>query len=85
MNTFYFNTGCHMGSKIHLFKDHVWRGGTEQIPFDADAPDGSELLFLCDDPALPEGEDSSIIVREIFNTSMLSKYAYMRLPYNHNQ
>lgn len=36
-------------------------------------------MFCCDNPNLPESKDKSVIVREMFNTVLLSKYAYFRV------
>lgn len=86
MHTFYFNTGVRQGyvgpgstKPVPLCKGQVWRGGVKQIPFDADAPENAELLFLCDNPDLPESKLENVIVREVSNTTMCSKYAYFRV------
>ncbi len=80
MNRFYFDTGVLYSNYPFLSKGQVERGGTKQIPFDADAPPKSRLLFCCDIPDLPESNRSDVIVREIFNTTMVSKYAYFVIP-----
>jgi len=79
MNTFYFNTGVTPQNNQNLWRDQVWKNGVKQIPFDADAPSDAELLFLCNNPHLPEADTPNVLVREVFNTSMCSKYAYFRL------
>lgn len=79
MNRFYFNTGVTPDNNPHLWDDQVWRNGTKQVPFEADAPADAQLMFLCDKPDLPEAEIPGVIVREVFNTSMISKYAYFRV------
>ena len=77
MQTFYFNTGVkpwNTNAKDALFiKDEM------NIPFDCeDVPEGASFAFACDDPNLyPE---SNYIVRHMFNTTMLSKYAYFNPP-----
>lgn len=81
LETFYFDTGCRPINSPKLYKDQVWRNGTKQIPFKVAAPKGSTLLFLCDNPDLPEGKVLGVIVKEA-QSSMLSRYAYMRLPEN---
>jgi hypothetical protein len=85
LNKFYFNTGVRPtlreGSEIisiKLFRDQVWKGGTKQIPFECEAPEGSVLMFCCDIPDLPESKIDGVIVCEIFNSSIISKYAYMK-------
>lgn len=79
MRTMYFNTGCTPNNSPNLYKDQVWRNGTKQIPFDVDAPETARLLFLCDDPNAPETKIPGVIVREVFNTSMSSRYAYLKV------
>lgn len=88
MNTFYFDTGvkpyCENcfglnGKPIGLYGRQVWRGGTKQIPFDYDAPLNATFLFACDNPDLGESKLENVIVREIFNSDLLSKYAYFRI------
>ena len=87
MNTFYFNTGVRpetifnppFAYEYHKNVGNVIRGGTLQCPFDCDAPKDALLLFLCDQKDLPESKSEKVIVREVFNTSMVSKYAYLRL------
>ena len=82
MRTMYFDTGVTPhGHKppITLYKDQVWRNGTKQIPFDVDAPENATLMFACDNPDLPESKIPNVIVREMFNTSMLSRFAYLRV------
>jgi hypothetical protein len=86
MKTFYFNTGVKPGipsnerhikgaKPVPLCDGQVWLNVTKQIPFDCDnVPEGATFQFGCDNPNLyPE---SSYIVREMHNTTMLSKYAY---------
>jgi hypothetical protein len=79
MNTFYFDTGVTPNNNPNLWADQVWRNGTKQIPFDADAPKNARLLFLCPNSDLPESKIPGVIVREVFNTSMCSKYAYFSI------
>ena len=78
MNTFYFNTGVKQ-SYNNLTNGQVWKNGVKQIPFDADAPKNASLLFLCDSPDLSESKLKDVIVKEVFNTSLVSKYAYFRV------
>ena len=80
MTTFYFNTGVQPHNNPNLFGKQVWKGGTKQIPFDCkDVPAHSTFLFACDNPNMKELECNEIIVREIFNSDLCSKYAYFRL------
>lgn len=79
MNKFYFNTGVKFDHTRKLFADHVWRNGTMQIPFECEAPENAELLFCCGNPNLPESKLSHVVVCEIHNSSMVSKYAYFRV------
>jgi hypothetical protein len=79
MTTFYFDTGVTPHNNPHLWADQVWRKGTKHIPFTADAPEDATLLFLSNNPDLPEKDYPGIIVREVSNTSIGSKYAYFRV------
>ena len=82
-NTFYFNTGVkpygYSNPPMSLSKGQVWRRGTKQIPFDADAPADATLLYLCNTPDLIESTCPGVIVREVSNTTICNKYAYFRL------
>jgi hypothetical protein len=82
MNTFLFDTGVRP-ERVHnppfsLGKGQVIKNGTMQIPFDCTAPVGSTIMFLCDNPDIPEGKVKNVVVVPIYNTTMLSKYAYLR-------
>ncbi len=79
MNTFYFNTGVKPYNCNGLTKGQVWRNGEKQIPFDCDAPEDAELIYLCDNPDLDSAKNQNVIVREVFNTTINSKYAYFRV------
>ena len=87
MNTFYFNTGVRPHTisnpsfpyEYHKKQGHKIDRGTLEIPFDCDAPENASVLFLCSDPELPDSKARNIIVREVFNTTMCSKYAYLRI------
>lgn len=79
LNKFYFNTGCKPHNCPVTTPGHEWRNGTMQIPFECDAPKDSHLMFCCDNPNLPESKAETVIVREMFNTVMVSKYAYFRV------
>lgn len=79
MNTFYFNTGVRPENRRKLYKGQVWRNGTLQIPFDAEAPAHATLLFACDNADQPESKLPNVIVRPIFNTILLSEYAYFKV------
>lgn len=79
MNTFYFDTGVKPWNCNGLTKGQVWRNGTKQIPFDADVPKNSTLMFLCDNPNLGESRAHNVRVVEVHNTVMVSKYAYFRV------
>lgn len=77
MKTFYFNTGVKYSDYPFLCKGQVNRGGVKQIPFDCeDVPEGKSFEFACDYPNLyPE---AGYVVREIHNSTLLSKYAYFK-------
>lgn len=84
MTTFYFNTGVtpfgHSNPPMTLSEGQVWRGGTKQIPFDCDdVPENASFMFACDNPELRESKYEGVIVREIHNSTLCSKYAYFRV------
>jgi len=79
MNTFYFNTGVKPYNCNGLTKGQVWRNGEKQIPFDCDAPEDAVLMYLCSNPELDAASYPNVIVREVFNTTMASKFAYFRI------
>lgn len=86
MNRFYFNTGVrpyninNFPFEYHKKVGNVISGnGVLLCPFDCDAPENSTLMFLCDNPNLPESKAETVGVFEVFNTSLVSKYAYFRL------
>jgi len=87
MNTFYFNTGVNPTTihnpefpyEYHKKVGNVIKGGVLQIPFDCNAPKNAKLMFLCSDPELDEGKQSNVLIVEVFNTSMCSKYAYFKV------
>lgn len=79
--TFYFNTGVsqRMYGYVPLCEGQIWMGGTKQIPFDCyNVPEGATFEFACDYPDLPESQ--TCIVREIHNSTLISKYAYFTNP-----
>lgn len=81
MKTFYFDTGVRYADYPFLVKGQVVVDKNKLIPFDCDdVPEGAIFKFACDDPNLyPE---AGYIVREIHNSTLLSKYAYFSKPYN---
>ena len=86
MKTFYFNTGVtpfgHSNPPMTLGAGEVWRGGTKQIPFDCkDVPDNASFMFACDNPSLRESTYENVIVREIFNSTLCSKFAYFKVAH----
>jgi len=81
LKTLFFDTGVRpeyvTNPPFVLRAGQVIKNKTMQIPFDCDAPDNAEILFFCDNPSLAESK--WCLVREIFNTVMLSKYVYLRV------
>jgi hypothetical protein len=80
MDTFYFNTGVKPWNNSFLAPGDMLINNERHIPFDCeDVPAGSTFAFCCDNPNLhPE---AGYIVRKMYNTTMLSEYAYFRKPY----
>lgn len=60
----------------HKKYGHVIKNGTLQIPFDCNAPKNATLMFMCSNPNLPQAQIPGVIVCDVFNTTMSSKYAY---------
>lgn len=88
--TFYFNTGVRvfvmeyadMGKPKHYDATDKIINGQRHIPFDCeDVPEGASFSFACDNPNLYS--EGVYIVREMTNTTMCSKYAYFKPPFNH--
>lgn len=80
MTRFFFNTGVIVGNNPYLARTStVSPNGVYTIPFDCDAPKDSTLMFLCDDPNLPESRQESVRVFPVSNTTMVSKYAYFKI------
>jgi hypothetical protein len=82
---FYFDTGVRPENRVHpktgkitLEKGAIWRG-TMVIPFKADVPEDAFFMFGCDNPNLKESEYPNVIVRELFDTTLTSKYGYFRI------
>ena len=79
MNKFYFNTGVKPWYSPKLNEGEVFINNEKHISFEADAPVNAQLMFLCDNPELPESKSNNVLVKEVFNTTMCSKFAYFRL------
>lgn len=84
MNTFYFNTGVIPENVINFPYEYHKKVGnvinrTLLIPFTCDAPANAVFMFACDNPNLPESKSEGVVVKEIFNSNLCSKYAYFNL------
>lgn len=83
MKTFYFNTGVRPYNRnppVKIMPGYVMRGGVMVIPFDCEnVPEGATFMFACDNPKLKEADYENVIVREIFNSKLVSKYAYFKI------
>jgi len=84
LQTFYFDTGVrpygHSNPPMILSEGQVWKDGTKQIPFDCeDVPSGALFMFACPKADLPESKYPFVIVREIHNSTLGSKFAYFRV------
>lgn len=81
MKTFYFNTGVKRYGNLRpipLCRGQVWSSNdVKLIPFDCDnVPEGYKFKFGCDYPDLRQSRNPNFIVREIHNSTLISKYAY---------
>ena len=81
MKTFYFNTGVKAYNSSYMAKNDIRNcHGERLIPFDCDnVPENATLKYLCDNPDL-EQYGANMIIKELFNTTMCSKYAYFFTP-----
>ena len=80
MRTYYFDTGVRPENSGELQKGEVWKNDTKHIPFDCEnVPNGSRLMFLCNNGDCQEKKWDGVEVRKISNTSLVSDYAYFRV------
>ena len=89
MTTFYFNTGVRHSYNSFAEPNDKWvpcgLDSVRLIPFDCeDVPPGATVMFLCSNPDLPESKLENVIVRLVSNTTMCSKYVYLRLNLESN-
>lgn len=76
MKTFYLPVEFDSTNPV---KGVVVKDGTEFISFDCnDVPEGATFLFACDSPNLRKDE-KDVIHRKIYNSSLLSEYAYFKI------
>lgn len=85
MRTFCFDTGAQpyaFDPPSKVPKGHIVRGnGVMVIPFDCeDVPEEAVFQFACDHRP-PDCEH--LLMREMFNTKMLSRYAFFLVPEKH--
>ena len=78
---FYFDTGVTRfghNPPIPLMPGQEWSpNNVKVIPFYCDdVPDNAKFLLACDDP---NRQIENTIVREIHNSTLLSKYAYFKI------
>lgn len=80
LQEFLFNTGVKFGVNPYMDKNYrMQSNGTMVIPFYCEnVPEGAVFLFACDNPKLKEY--SKLLVREIKNSLLVSKYAYFTNP-----
>jgi len=79
MNVFYFDTGVKPHNRQSTMPGQVWKNGTLQIPFEADAPADAFVLFLSQSPDELDRKAPNVIVREVKKGEVCGKYAYFRL------
>ena len=78
MKKFYFNTGVKIWNNPHIKGGIDSGNGTVVIPFECDVPEGVSFMFACNKSNLYPN-DPNILVAEIHNTALLSKYAYFSI------
>lgn len=80
---FYFDTGVHRyahNPPVPLITGQEWNSNNiKVIPFYCDdVPETAQFLYVCDTPRLDK-DDPNVIVREIHNSTLISKYAYFKI------
>lgn len=79
---FYFNTGVHRyahNPPISLTEGQEWSNDIKVIPFYCDdVPETAAFMYACDIPDLDKN-DPNVIVREICDSTLISKYAYFKI------
>lgn len=78
MNKFHFNTGVKIQDNPYILGGVDSGNCTVVIPFEADVPKDAKLAFLSSYPNLHK-DNPSMIMCEIKNTKLLSKYAYFNV------
>lgn len=82
MKTFHFNTGVKPYSHnppVKISPGYVINGDVMVIPFDCEnVPEGAIFMFACDNLNLKEAGYPNVVVREIFNSKLIFKYAYFQ-------
>lgn len=78
MKKFYFNTGVKIWNNPHIKGGIDSGNGTVVIPFECDVPEGAVFMYACDNPNL-HPDNPNIIVAEIHNSGLISKYAYFTI------
>jgi len=81
MQTFYFNTGVkpwNTNVQAETARGNKFINNELNVPFDVeDVPEGAQLASLCSNPDV---KGANQIMREVFNTTMCSKYAFFNVP-----
>lgn len=78
MRKFNFNTGVKIWVNPHIKGGIDSGNGTVVIPFECDVPENATFLYACDNPNL-HPQTPNIIVAEIHNSELASKYAYFNV------
>lgn len=77
--TFHFNTGVRKQDPSHQPAGIDSGNGVYHIPFDCiDVPPQAVFKYACNNPDLKPG-NPLVLVREIHNSQIVSKYAYFQL------
>lgn len=86
LNKFYFHTGVNAYKTPNFpFDYHKKVGnvigvtGELLIPFECEAPENATLMFLTDYDNLSESRLPNVRVYRVYNTTLVSKYAYFML------
>lgn len=75
MKKYYFNTGVKISANSNILGGIDSDNGIIVIPFECEnVPEGATFAFACNNPAVEYSKN--MIVREIHNSKLASKYAY---------
>lgn len=87
MRKFYFNTGIKPWNMSHkrithnMEKGNIFINNELHIPFECDVEESAkvEFMFACNNANHPESKSKNVLVKEIFNSNLVTKYAFFKV------